>query len=233
MSATNSNQQNRQNVTQLADAKSGNASKWGVFKAHCAAFGIGGGLWRTTTALDRNPVQPKRGADRDQAVVHALLRTKDQIPKEAPAADLKRKIANKLQDIEPVPARQAGVTDALRIGAVPACVAVMLAVGIHFATTNMSAKTVAKQSDATVAAGDADPLNPKRLKPLSPEELFVPIPFNKGDGKYNPSMKNAAADNAAVQSVPVAREANAMQKTVNALQEAINRHLPPMPERPK
>ncbi len=198
-----------------------------------AEFGVlaqGGKIWHSTTALDKNPAQPKRGAERDQTVVHALLRTKDQIPKEAPAADLKRKIANKLHDIEPVPARQAGVTDALRIGAVPACVAVLLAVGIHFATTNMNSSGVATKSETTVAAGDADPVNPgARLKPLSPEELFVPIPFSKGDVV----KRSPATDDATISSLPVAREASAVQKTVNALQEALNRHMPPKPERPK
>lgn len=203
-----------------------------------AEFGIlaqSGKIWHSTTALDKNPVQPKRGAERDQTVVHALLRTKDQIPKQSPAPDLKRKIANKLHDIEPVPARQAGVTDALRIGAVPACVAVLLAVGIHFATTNMSSSNSAKKPAGTVATGDADPLNPtERLKPLTPEELWVPIHPSKDDVQRGLLMKqNAAADNATIQSMPLSREANAFQRAGEAVREALIQKLPQMPERPK
>lgn len=217
----------------------GGVAKWRVFKAFFGVFGLGRSLWRTTSALDNNPNRPTRGAERDQAVVHALLRSKDQIPKQAPAPELKRRIASKLQEIEPVQARQAGVVDALRIGAVPACVAVMLAVGIHFATSTMSSSNHPKQtqSGSAIATGDADPNNPgakptsktdARLKPLTQDELWVPIQFTPGTSKAS-----RATDDASMSSTPIMREANSFQQAGEAIKEAIIRQLPPMPERPK
>lgn len=212
--------------------------------------------WRTSNALDKTSTKrttPLQHVAREQAVMHALLRSREQVPVHQPDPNLRRKIAMKLQDTTPVSVRRSSSLDALRVGAVPALVAVALAVGVHVAgtrmTTSPSTTPVASTekpatTGAHVANGSGDPLNPGAKatgefgnRAVTASDLITPVTFPIGTGHNSTgalgSRPSRATDDASISSMPLVREANALQQAVPLVREAIMHRLPPMPERPK
>jgi len=212
--------------------------------------------WRTSNALDKTSTKrttPLQHVARDQAVMHALLRSREQVPVHQPDSALRRRIASKLQDTTPVSVRRSSSLDALRVGAVPALVAVALAVGVHVAGTRMTASpstTPVASTDKSVAPGphvangSADPLNPGAKatgefgnRTVTASDLITPVTFPIGTAPNGAgssgSRPSRATDDASISSMPLVREANALQQAVPLVRDAIMHRLPPMPERPK
>lgn len=212
--------------------------------------------WRTSNALDKTSTKrttPLQHVARDQAVMHALLRSREQVPVHQPDSALRRRIASKLQDTTPVSVRRSSSLDALRVGAVPALVAVALAVGVHVAATRMTASpstTPVASTDKSaapgphVANGSADPLNPGAKatgefgnRTVTASDLITPVTFPIGTAPNGAgssgSRPSRATDDASISSMPLVREANALQQAVPLVRDAIMHRLPPMPERPK
>lgn len=212
--------------------------------------------WRTSNALDKTSTKrttPLQHVARDQAVMHALLRSREQVPVHQPDSALRRRIASKLQDTTPVSVRRSSSLDALRVGAVPALVAVALAVGVHVAGTRMTASpstTPVASTDKSaapgphVANGSADPLNPGAKatgefgnRTVTASDLITPVTFPIGTAPNGAgssgSRPSRATDDASISSMPLVREANALQQAVPLVRDAIMHRLPPMPERPK
>lgn len=212
--------------------------------------------WRASNALDKTSTKrttPLQHVARDQAVMHALLRSREQVPVHQPDSALRRRIAIKLQDTTPVSVRRSSSLDALRVGAVPALVAVALAVGVHVAGTRMTASpstTPVASTDKSaapgphVANGSADPLNPGAKatgefgnRTVTASDLITPVTFPIGTAPSGAgssgSRPSRATDDASISSMPLVREANALQQAVPLVRDAIMHRLPPMPERPK
>jgi len=212
--------------------------------------------WRTSNALDKTSTKrttPLQHVARDQAVMHALLRSREQVPVHQPDSALRRRIASKLQDTTPVSVRRSSSLDALRVGAVPALVAVALAVGVHVAGTRMTASpstTPVASTDKSsapgphVANGSADPLNLGAKatgefgnRTVTASDLITPVTFPIGTAPNGAgssgSRPSRATDDASISSMPLVREANALQQAVPLVRDAIMHRLPPMPERPK
>jgi hypothetical protein len=203
--------------------------------------------WRASDALDKTSTKrttPGASVAREQAVMHALLRSRDQVPVHQPDAVLRRKIAAALENTTPVSVRRTSALDTLRVGAAPALVAVALAVGVHVAGSNLtgtpkgspavhaSGNPAGAPSDTRVAAGTADPLNPGPAsefgnRPVTQADLMTPVSFPIG------AFPTRQTDDASISSMPLMREANALQQAVPLVRDAIIHRLPPMPERPK
>jgi len=194
---------------------------------------------------------PSQTVDREQAVMHALLRAPDQIPVSRPCADLRKQLFHQLEGSFQLGHHRSAVLDALRMGAVPACVAAILALGVSVITFRMTNTPPLKSIAATGISNNGAPTSGKSPKhgsaelglnspaagtsefgnrPVRASDLSSPItyPLNRLTGRDTRDSNEAS-----IQSSPLMRQANALQQAGPLIQKAILERLPPMPERPK
>lgn len=202
--------------------------------------------WRTSAALDQTSTKrttPAIHPPRDQAVMHGLLRDRAQVPVHQLRVGLRSKIFAKLEEAQQEPTRRSSLPDALRVGAVPALVAVALALGVHVVSTQWSSVPLTKTTLAGAAsskAGGATAESPRpgqnagqdaghvaasdalHTRPVTAADLSSPITFPLTD-----------EDARATTMSPLMREANAFQQTGPLIRDALLHRLPPLPDRPK
>jgi hypothetical protein len=181
--------------------------------------------YRSSRVLDDRKVG---SADRAQALVHAALSAKEQVPSEAPPEGLKRRICLRLEEVEPTPV---GVSDqwllARRQIALPA---VLLVLSAGAVISYSVYREVRPMTVATGVAPEAGSVPGHGLAAFADDP--EPVKSAEVEALVLFSPRRVASDFAAASGMP-ASEQRALEQDTQEMARMVWSTLPVRPEDPR